>query len=134
MSFGKDHWTPGVIKKCLENYDELCEYIDAGAVGSCWGADMSSHGVCSSYLRKVQLILTRADFDRALAALDPRLQKVLLLRHRHHMSQRQIGRALRVDRSWVSRLIARGQAELEKSLCADAHFGVDSDLAYTGRP
>ena len=120
MSFGADRWSPTLVRQCLENYDELCEYVAAACIGSTWCGDASGRGAAVGYLRKVDLILTKFDFDHALSRLPLRYRRVLHLRYREHMSQWQIGRKVGCGQQWASRLIAQAEAALTEMLCREA--------------
>lgn len=120
-SWKRDNWwTPMRVASMLDGYASICELLDGdgddgygspsgwlsdGSGGGGWGSPAWCH-----------LVEVRADLERAISTLPPRLKLLALQRWRHCHDVTEMGRTHHVAHQRISVLLAQAADRIEAIL------------------
>lgn len=108
-------WTPARVRAMLARYPELCACLDGLRATNL--QPYESHGSPPGEGRFCHALHCKADLDRAIASLPPRLRKVAVLRWQEEADPLNIGRELRVRERQAWYLVSEAQEAIAEKLC-----------------
>ncbi len=116
-TFSQDHWTPALVEHCLRHRRVLEELCLWGSESGEWPPPLGAGQRC--YPVNINIMTTRADFERAWASLSRRDRKLLDMYYGQGKTQEQIGAKIHYSQRHSGRLIEAAQDKLVKFLGCD---------------
>ena len=114
--FSDDEWTPELVELCLRNRWLLNELALWGAASSEWPPRLGGSDMTRNYPADINVMTTRADFQRAWASLPRRERRLLDMYYLEGKTQEEIGEELGRTQQRVSEWIVCVQNNIEKFL------------------
>jgi len=116
VSFSDSEWSPELVELCLRfrrKLEELCLWgIESGE----WPPRIGTTSVNSSYPKNMNLLTTRADFQRAWRSLSRKERHLLDLYYMRGKTQEEIAPQMDCKRRNIGYLIEKARARMETFL------------------
>jgi len=123
VSFSDAEWTPELVELCLCNRRRIEELCLWGIGSTEWPPRMGATTVNANYPKNMNLLTTRADFQRAWSNLSNRERNLLDLYYLRGKTQEEIGRICGRHKSTICRRLELGRQKVESFLGCHATNG-----------
>jgi len=115
-SFSDDEWTPELVELCLRNRWLLNELALWGRSSTEWPPHLGATSIARNYPADINIMTTRADFQRAWASLSRKGRRLLDMYYLEGKTQEEIAGKLGCSQPNINQTIERKTDKLKKFL------------------